>query len=143
MNRHHVWLRFALLIGLLTPFLGGCGGDDRKALYPTRGRVIDATGQPLGGATVLLHPVDTPNDNRHKPGGNADTQGVFVLTTYTENDGAPAGDYVATVVWKPAPKGPGDDPPDQLKGKFRDPKTSPFKVTVKAGDNELPPIQIP
>ena len=30
-----------------------------------------------------------------------------------------------------------------LGGKFRDPRTSPLKATVKKEPNELPPIQLP
>jgi hypothetical protein len=112
-------------------------------VYPARGKVTDAAGKPVAGATVVLHPVGSGADSALKPGGFTDADGMYVLTTRTHSDGAPAGEYVATVEVRAAPKSPADDPPDRLKGKFRDPKTSPFKLTVTKGDNELPTIQLP
>jgi hypothetical protein len=127
-------------LGLLTC---SCGRKGRKAVYPTRTRVVNADGKPVAGATVVFHPLDAPDDARHKPAGTSDADGNVALTTYVANDGAPAGEYAVTVEWRPAPKGPADDPPDRLNGKFRDPKTSPFKASVKKEPNELPPIKLP
>ncbi len=135
---------------ILVPALAGlallvcsCGEAQRKQVYPTRTRVVNAQGKPVAGATVVFHPLDAPDDARHKPAGTTDAEGYATLTTYVENDGAPAGEYAVTVEWRPVPKSPGDDPPDRLKGRFRDPKTSPFKATVKKEPNELPPVKLP
>jgi prepilin-type N-terminal cleavage/methylation domain-containing protein len=113
-------------------------------MYPARGRVADAAGKPVAGATVGFHPLSEPGDSRHKPAGTTDAEGNFVLTTYTESDGAPIGEYVVTLEWRPIPKSPFEpEQPDRLKGKFRDPKVSPFRATIKKGTNELPPFQLP
>ena len=69
--------------------ISGCGGNGRKAVYPAKGRVVDAAGQPLAGALVVLHPADKLDDNAHKPAARAADDGSFALTTYVENDGAP------------------------------------------------------
>jgi hypothetical protein len=119
-------------------------GTDRKPVYSTHGRVVDAAGMPVAGATVIFHPIDVPNDSRHKPASTTDAEGNFVLTTYQENDGAPAGEYAVTLEWRPVRKGPKEpEQPDRLEGKFRDAKTSPFKAVVKPGTNDLPPFQLP
>jgi hypothetical protein len=105
---------------------------------------VDAAGKPVVGAAIVFHPVENPGDSRHKPAGVTDAQGNFSLTTYLENDGAPAGEYAVTMEWRPVPKTPLEpEKPDRLRGKFRDPKTSPFKATVKEGTNELPPFKLP
>src|SRR5262245_28636824 len=97
-----------------------CGDAHRKKVYPTRTRVVTAQGKAVGGATVIFHPLDGPDDARHKPAGTTDAEGHVSLTTYVEGDGAPAGEYAVTVEWRPAPKSPADDPPDRLNGRFRD-----------------------
>lgn len=130
------------LSAVVAAALAGCDGGDGSA-YPARGRVLDAAGAPLAGATVILHPVGAADSAAAKPAGLTGPDGAFVLTTYSHQDGAPAGDYVVTVEWRAAPKTPADDPPDRLKGKFRDPKKSPFRLSVARGDNELAAIKLP
>lgn len=125
--------------------LAGCGPPEgRKSVYPAKGRIVNAKGEPLAGAVVMMHPTDALTDHRHKPAGTADKDGNFVLSTYTENDGAPSGEYVATIEWKPVRKNLNEpEPTDRLGGKFRDPKASPFKITIAKKSNDLPPIQLP
>lgn len=135
-------VRWVIIPATLLLAVAGCD-DGRTPVYPAKGKVVDSAGKPLVGATVVFHPVGEGADPVLKPGGLTDSEGVFVLTTHAHNDGAPAGDYVATLEWRDKPKSPADDPPDRLKGKFRDPKTSPFKVTVTNGKNELPEIKLP
>src|SRR5262245_22118422 len=89
-----------------------CGIKDRKTVYPTRIRVVNAQGRPVAAATVGFHPQDAPDDARHKPAGTTDAEGNVALTTYEEKDGAPAGEYAVTVEWRPVPKSPADAPPD-------------------------------
>lgn len=120
----------------------GCGSGGRKDVRPARGKVTDAAGKPVAGATVIFHPAGGGGDG-HKPAGTTGADGVYVLTTYAHQDGAPAGEYAVTVELRDAPKKPGDDPPDRLGGKFRDPKNTPFKRTVAKGDTDLEPIQLP
>lgn len=132
-----------LMVAGMALLLSSCG-NDRKAVYPTKGQVVDKAGKPAAGVAVILHPSADPNDTRHKPAGTTDAQGNFILTTYTENDGAPAGDYLITLEWRPIQKSPlAPELPDRLGGKFRDPKTSPYKATVNKGQNDLPAIQLP
>lgn len=83
------WLAASVLAAL---FVGaGCGGDG-ATIVPVRGRVTLA-GQPVEGASVMLHP-----EGEGRPAtGLTDASGEFQLTTVDEFDGAMLGDYRVTV----------------------------------------------
>ena len=72
--------------------------------------------------------------------------GEFMLSTFTAGDGAPAGDYRATVVWylaTPTRTG-GDDTisANYLPPRYAGAETSGLTVTVVPGTNELPPFEL-
>jgi hypothetical protein len=131
--------------------LAGCSSSTKT--YPVTGKVL-VNGQPAGGAVVVLSLVSNPGTMDKKPSGIARDDGTFVLSTFGSEDGAPPGEYYVTVFWPAKPKGPGGqvkgfavdersgDAPDQLNGKYRDPKSSGLKVTIKAERNELPPFEL-
>ena len=50
-------------------------------------------GKPLEKALVLYH----PNNGEHAPYGETDADGNFVLTTFDQADGGPAGTYKVVV----------------------------------------------
>jgi hypothetical protein len=114
----------------------GCSGQ--KAVYPVHGVVLDGKNKPAKGAVVVFHP--TAGDAQDcRPVGTVDDNGEFVLTTYQSGDGAPAGDYVVTLV-RPAPRRTPLDREggDLLQGRFADPAASKITVTVeKQTDNEV------
>jgi hypothetical protein len=130
-------LAVALCLGLLA--LAGCSG--RKTVYPVRGEVRDARGKPATGALVFFHPRATQEE---KPVGKVNEQGEFQLTTYTEKDGAPAGEYVLTLVWPTPKKTPFDsEGGDQLRGTMAKPETSKVTFTVEAtSENRVPTITL-
>jgi len=133
----------ALALACLAALAPACARKGRKPVYPVTGRVVDAKGQGAAGALVTFHPQGDPDPN--KPVATAEADGAFALTTYVKGDGAPAGDYVVTVVW-PTPRKTPFEPEggDQLKGALADPKTSKIRFTVQAGaSNEVPTIQLP
>jgi hypothetical protein len=133
-----------LALAGLVLVLSSCGDGQRKKVYPARGRVVDAVGKPVAGATVVFHPLDDPDDSRHKPAGTTDAEGSYALTTYLEKDGAPLGEYAVTLEWRPVRRSLSEpEQPDRLQGKFREAKTSPYRASIKQGDNEIPPIQLP
>src|SRR5262245_8983656 len=80
------WLVLTLV--LLCP---ACSG-----LHTVRGKVL-YQGKPIKNAVVSFHPK---NDDPHalRPTGFTDENGVFTLSTQS-NAGAPAGEYLVTVVW--------------------------------------------
>jgi hypothetical protein len=126
--------------------LSSCGqGGGRKPVYPVRGRVV-AGDKPAVGALVIFHPVGAGDAELVKPVGYVGEDGWFSLTTYEEGDGAPEGEYVATVEWRPRSANPFDankQGADRLKGRYNDPRTSKLRFKVEKGaENTLPPIEV-
>jgi hypothetical protein len=134
----------AVLLAAGVWLCAGCG-DGRRAVYPVRGKVLTANQKPATGAMVTFHPVTPDPKDAARPVGKVDEQGEYRLTTYTENDGAPAGAYTVTIIWPTPKKAPFEpDGPDKLGGKFARPESSPHKVTVEAKpDKEVPTISLP
>jgi hypothetical protein len=134
-------LRFFLrstLVAVLAWAATGCGS--KKSVYPVQGKIVDAEGKPVSGATVIFCPAENVYDNANKPAGLSDQHGNFTLTTYAQNDGAPAGEYVVAVEWRTGPKNPDKPrqaPPDRLGGKFSDPKKSPLRATIIKGKKDV------
>jgi len=131
-------------VSLLPLLLAGCSGV-KEPLYPVHGKVLDARDKPATGALVIFHPVDRDEIRVPKPVGRVAEDGEFRLTTYTEEDGAPSGEYAVTILWPGEKKTPFGPPgPDQLKGTYADPKSPKFRFTVgPTVDNEVPTIKLP
>lgn len=75
----------------------GCGPRNRPRIEKTtsvRGQVILASGAPVRGGLVTLHPKDT---SKSEARGTIDKDGRFTLGTYKINDGAMPGQYTVTV----------------------------------------------
>jgi hypothetical protein len=130
-----------------------CGCSGRPATFPASGSVSVA-GKPAKGALVTLIPKeDAQSSVNAYPRGEVADDGTFVLSTFGTGDGAPEGEYVVTLRWPGEAKAPkslqkpsaGDDdgPIDKLHGRYLDPKTSPWTVTIRSGTNQIPPIVIP
>ena len=131
--------------------LVGCSRGPR--LHPVEGKVL-WRGKPASGARVIFHPVsDTPN--LPQPSGLVGDDGSFHLRTYIQEsrdaeDGAPPGEYKVTFDWSDvSPAAASADrndeaaqPTDKLGGRYADPNRSAFRVTVKEGDNALPPFEL-
>jgi hypothetical protein len=122
------------------------GGGDR--LNPVSGKVTYKK-QPLKGATVTFHPQGAMTKQTHPSVGLTDENGEFTLRT-GKKTGAPAGQYVITVICSATvdKKGKGaisTEPPDAkdiLGGAYADVKTSTIKREVKAGTNQIDPIDL-
>jgi serine/threonine-protein phosphatase CPPED1 len=108
----------------------------RRPTYPVRGKVY-FEGTPAAGATVTFYVRNGP---RVTWTGDAlvEGDGSFVLSTYTAWDGAPEGEYVVTVVNDGTYVGEDEKPRSNvLPARYAQPGTSPLRVTVKRGVNEL------
>lgn len=132
-------MKFAILSTVFSlSFVVGCGSSEPTPV-PTKGVVKTKNGRPCDNALVVFHPIDQGHLNDPKPVATTNTEGEFVLTTFSVNDGALPGEYSVTVVW------PGKDPKaskmsmtgeggsvgaDQLKGKYGDPSKPLLKATV-------------
>jgi hypothetical protein len=85
---------------------------------------------------------------RLRPQAQTDESGAFQLRTYVSGDGAPPGQYKVTIIWPgPSPDAGGDSDkgfsgPDRLGGRYADPDTSPFSVTVVEEENRLDPLDL-
>jgi hypothetical protein len=91
-----------------------CAGCSRSGptLYPVRGTLL-FEGQPARGATLVLHPLGNADPKAIKPRSFVERDGSFEVFTRAAGDGAPAGEYVVTVLGRmgPGPGGPGRQPP--------------------------------
>ena len=123
------------ILALLCCFVLGCG-DSKYKVHPVRGEVY-FEGQPAFGATIHFHPVATD----HPPAfATVQADGTYELSTYGEDDGAVAGDYLVTINWIEEEKI--DDEvvtsPDRLGGRYAKPESSGLKATIEEGENEVP-----
>jgi len=110
---------------------------NRKPCHPVRGSVhIDGT--PAVGATVVFHYKD-PATKKLTRAGDAITEsdGTFVLSTYTAGDGAPAGDYIVVVQRGGGYPAEWANPNLEVPEQYTKPGTSPLTASVKTGKNEF------
>jgi hypothetical protein len=131
----------AALVGL--PAVTGCRQDDgRVAVYPVKGKVTVAGVVPAG-ALVVLYP-QAGGDGTLRPSGKVKADGTFALTTFEADDGAPAGEYVATVQWNKLIKRGQDHVagPNVIAKRYSDRDASIWKINVAAAPNELEPLTI-
>jgi hypothetical protein len=136
--------RWPVFVGLaaVSLLLSSCG-KERKAAYAVEGQVLDGNDQPAVGALVVFHPLESQDDDLTRPVGRVDEKGTFSLTTYEQGDGAPEGKYVVTIEWRPKKTSPFKQAgTDQLRGKYSNPKSSPFHVEITKGTNRLKPFKL-
>lgn len=134
----------ALLLFTLPLFLaaGGCSGEGpRVPVLPVSGKVT-FQGKPPVGAQVVLHPVNAAETSEVAPSGVVGNDGSFTISAYDPGDGAPEGDYVATIQWYKFVAAQGGAGPNVLPKEYSSPATSPVKVSVKGGPTTIPLIAI-
>ena len=101
---------------------------NRKPVYPVRGKVLfDGCVVPEG--SVSFYPIG-PDIKKPTRLGDAllESDGSFVMSSYTANDGAPAGEYIVTV---------GETGATRVPEKYSKVETSDLRVTIKAGNNDV------
>lgn len=113
--------------------------------YPVSGQVL-INGKPAKDVKLTFYLDGYKPDNKAEsrsvlPTGWTDENGHFVLSTYSNGDGAPAGDYHVGIRWPTTRKGFGMGP-DALGEKFTDPNTSGLTAHVEKGKTELKPFEI-
>ena len=121
-----------------------CGGPKRKPTYPAEGKLL-INGQPAGGVTVFFYSADPNETEPTRPFATTRSDGTFTLTTSAENDGAPAGEYVVTLIYEPLdsplsrPKGK----PPSFDKKYSNPATSPLRAKIEnKPTNTLEPFDV-
>lgn len=131
-----------VLLGLSFSTIGCRSGDTRfKPVYPVSGEV-SFDGKVPAGAVITLHPVAGQEDPLVKPSGEIDADGKFVLSTYNSKDGAPAGTYIATIVWLPKGYAGPIEKANKLPMRYANIRTSNLGVEIKKSNNELPVFQL-
>jgi len=136
---------------LLALTLCSCSGGN-ASLYPVKGKVL-VKDSPTAGILVTLHPASSDPKAAVSTGYTND-QGEFEIMTGQEN-GAPAGEYVATLVWMVEPPGTKKKEPnrmsmnneltlvDKFKNKYGDRKNPPITgINIKKGVNQLEPFKV-
>ncbi|MBB74686.1 MAG: hypothetical protein CMJ75_09255 [Planctomycetaceae bacterium] len=112
-----------------------CQHENQVPLYPVQGEVyLDS--QPAEGALVVLHPLHENPAHAAQPRGFVDKNAHYQLSTRSRHDGAPAGKYAVTVLWRK--QSDEDDPGELLVPRhYLDPKQSGLQATIVAGNNTL------
>jgi hypothetical protein len=111
-------------------------------------------GAPAAGVMVALHPAAGDDPKAQIPTGLTADDGTFTISTGPD-DGAPAGEYVATLVCMVEPPGKKKQPTgmimmnsdvalvDKFKNKYGDRKNPAFTgITIKKGVNQLEPFNL-
>ena len=146
-------IRPSIFFGILfiTAF-SGCKSDVPEGtliVHPVQGTVT-VKGKPAEGILVMIAPAEGSIAAKEhlQPSGTTDAEGRFSLSTYITADGAPVGQYSVLLQWPTIPA-TGKKMPlgfvktvDQFKGKYMNPATSHWQITVKEGDNVLDPIAV-
>ena len=133
--------RHAFAACLACCLASGCGESWQADTHPASGR-ISINGKPPAGALVQLVPAEgiKPDERNSRPWGLVKGDGTFILSTYDGKPGVPVGEYRLTITWPPDASRP--SMMDRLKSRYARPEQSPRKVTIKPGDNVLPPIDL-
>jgi hypothetical protein len=105
--------------------------------------------QPMQGALVTFHPKGADDLRTIRPVGLVKEDGTFALMT-GQQSGAPAGEYVVTVIWSEevtprGKKGFSTEPPDsqdRLRGAYANQATSTLRAEIKKGANQLEPFHL-
>jgi hypothetical protein len=133
---------YRILVGLSFIGLIGCSSRDygEHPPYSASGIVL-VNGEPAHKALVTLLHEGNWGTEAIVPSGWTDEEGRFVLETYGQRDGAPAGQYRVTVVWPAPHKGMGMGV-DRLGGKYNKRDSKELKVTIEKKTNTLEPFQL-
>lgn len=93
------------LVWGLALVLAGCGGGDTPTTYPVSG-VVKYDGKPLANVAITFYPAEG-----RPASGRTNEQGKFILTTFSPDDGAVAGEHRVTITpaAADAPVEPGAD----------------------------------
>ncbi len=138
----HLNRSFYLAIALFSICLIGSGCSKKKLKTNSVIGKVFVDGKPAKGAQVTFMPVSNKDSKASAPTGVVAEDGTFKLSTYSEGDGAPAGEYTVLVSWSEVdPKTKSERP--LVPGRYHNPKESDLHVTINAGDNQLAAFELP
>jgi len=128
----------AVLFGVSSVLLPACGPvENLPECAPVSGKVMIG-GEPLSSAMITFHPEKPGNTGQ----AASEPDGTYTLNTYGTHDGALVGKHTVTVerYLPPMPTQPGGKMPSAkatVPKKYTRPETSPLKVEVKSGTNNV------
>jgi len=125
--------RLLVMIAVSLLFCSCSKRDYGKETIPVTGEVY-VDGSPAAELNVTLHNVNGMDASVPTVSATFTKEdGTFALSTFEEGDGVPVGEYVATFEWGQFNALSRSYEKDKLKGKYKDPKKSEFKVSVVEG----------
>jgi hypothetical protein len=135
----------AFSTALLCLLMSGCGEAAKPWEKVTAvSGTLTFEGKPIGGAEVTLIPTASDFPETVRPSGTTSADGSFTLGTYGTADGAPAGEYNASVVWFKVVDSGGSmvRGANVLPARYANPETSGIKVVVNASESTLAAIDL-
>jgi hypothetical protein len=144
MTNNHVlsWSLHGLLSATLLVGICSCSGN--KRVYPVSGKVL-VEGKPAAHAIVKFYAVNAASKKDGQgvvPQAIVDEDGSFRVTTYSSEDGAPAGKYTVSVFWAKPSKGGDDYDKPLIPARYLNAETSGLTAVVEERATELPPFQL-
>jgi hypothetical protein len=125
-----------------------CGDGKYPKTHAVKGKVL-VDGQPAKDCQVSFHRLSGPQlATPATPSGVTDDNGVFQLTSYVAEDGAPEGEYVVKIEWRERSgiTKSDFDGPDRLGGDYanleKNKAAKGFVVQVGKQSLELPPFEL-
>ncbi len=136
------WMLFtAMCVGAFC----GCGEAAKpwEKVVPASGQ-ITFEGKPAEGAQITLYPKAADFPASVRPSSTTGEGGKFVLGTHGAADGAPAGEYSASVVWfKVVDVGSGPVRGDNvLPAKYASETTSGLTIVINETETTIPVIDL-
>lgn len=135
------------MLGLATLMLAGCGSDSKAPkLAPVTGTVT-LNGQLVTGGTVAFIPDNNQQTTGPQSVGTIDENGKYTVSAPGGKVGAVVGHHKVTVTCPPDPgmtsAASGTERPKSgarcnVPKRYAGMKTTPLKVEVKAGTNDIP-----
>jgi hypothetical protein len=122
-----VYLLIAYLLNPLVPI--------RISTVPAGG-AVRIRGAPMAGVRVTYHPQFKMGKITLNPNGVTDSEGKFTLSCDKPGNGAPAGDYIVTFDFPYVTSDGIEEEIDLFEGKYSNPITSQWKVTVRRDSQE-------
>lgn len=123
----------------------GCISSSKpwEVVHPASG-TIEFKGKPVENAEITFFPTDSSVPDSVRPKGKSTADGKFVLGTYSQSDGAPAGKYKVTVIRNEVSisKDTIVAKPNDLPVKYSALNTTDLVIEIAAGTNEIPTIKL-
>ena len=137
--------RVRCAVGMLAAILL-CGCSERpvwEVAYPAKGS-LTFRGKPVASADIVLFPVDTSWPETVRPRARTKADGSFEVWTYEQGDGAPAGTYRITLVHHEVgfSKDAVVAKPNDLPKQYERPDSNDLRITISAGENQIPGISL-